>query len=99
MEYICLVKRENTAKAEEKLRKDFDLASKQSITIKDAKSAGTNLEGNIFFIRGSDEGVNHCKALLKEFVVNTSEAELKKARTNIIKEEESAAEGFGGIFG
>jgi len=98
MEWITFVKKENVKKAEEKLRMDFDVAAKQSITIRDAKSLGFNLDGSIFLIDGSDAGVNKCKELIKEFVFETKEVDLKKARDKIKQEEEAAAEGMGGIF-
>jgi len=97
MEWITFVKRENARKAEEILRHDFDLAAKQSITIKDAKTLGFKEEGSYFYIKGSDEGVNKCKELIKDFAQDTKEAENVKRK--IQEEEESAAAGMGGIFG
>jgi hypothetical protein len=97
MEWITLVKRENVRKAEEILRHDFDLAAKQSITIKDSKTLGFKEEGSFFYIKGSDEGVKKCKELIKEFAQETKEAD--KVKKKIHEEEESAAAGMGGIFG
>ena len=98
MEWIAFVKMENVRKAEETLKNDFDVAAKQSITIRDAKSLGFNLSGRFFLIDGNDEGVKKCKELIKEFVFEIKEEELKKAREKIKQEEEAAAEGMGGIF-
>ena len=92
------MKKENVRKAEETLKTDFDVAAKQSITVRDAKSLGLNYDGSFFLIDGSDTGVNRCKELIKEFVFEVKEEELKKARDTIKKEEEIAAEGMGGIF-
>ena len=99
MEWIGFVKKENVRKAEEILKKDFDIAAKESITVKDAKALGLKHDGSIFLIRGTDHGVNHCKNLIKEFIFAIDEKELHKAKEEIIKEEEKAAEGMGGIFG
>jgi len=99
MEWIGFVKRENARKAEEILRKDFDIAAKESITVRDAKALGLKDDGSFFLISGTEHGVNYCKNLIKEFVVSVDEKELHKAREEIRKEEERAAEGFGGIFG
>jgi len=99
MEWIGFVKKENVKKAEEILKKDFDIAAKESITVRDAKALNIKHEGSFFLIRGSDHGVNHCKNLIKEFVVDIDEKDLDKAKEEIKKEEEKAAEGFGGIFG
>lgn len=100
-EFVCFVKRENARKAEEALRKDFDVAAKQSITVRDAavlglKEAG---DGSFFSISGSDEGVKRCQELIKDFVVDTKKDLLEKAKAKIKEEQEAAAAGFGGIFG
>ncbi len=99
MEWIAFVKKENVSKAENKLKEDFDVAAKQSITIRDAKALGLEDEGSYFLISGSDEGVEKCKELIKEFVEEVSEEKLNKAKEEIKKESETAAEGMGGIFG
>jgi len=98
MEWIAFVKKENVRKAEETLKTDFDVAAKQSITVRDAKSLGFNLDGSFFLIGGDDTGVNKCKELIKEFVFEVKEEELKKAKEKIKQEEEAATEGMGGIF-
>lgn len=99
MEYITFIKKENASKAEEALRKDFDLAAKQSITVRDAKALGLKVDGSIFYITGSDEGVNRCKELIKSFVAKATEKDLNSAKNKIKEEEEAAAAGMGGIFG
>jgi hypothetical protein len=98
MEWIAFVKKENVRKAEEKLKMDFDVAAKQSITVRDAKSLGLNYDGSFFLIDGNDFGVNKCKELIKEFIFEIKEDDMKKAREKIKQEEEAAAEGMGGIF-
>jgi len=98
MDWIAFVKKENVKKAEEKLKSDFDVAAKQSITIRDAKPLGLNLDGSFFLIDGDEKGVSKCKDLIKEFVAEAKAEELKKAQEKIKQEEEAAAEGMGGIF-
>ena len=95
MEYICFVK--NASAAENAIRSDFDLAAKQSITVKDAKSL-LGKEGNFIYIQGNDEGVEKCKQILSEFVEECPEEDLKKAKEKIKEENEKAACGFGSIF-
>ena len=97
MEFIAFVKKENVMKAENKLKEDFDVAARQSIKIRDAKSLELEGEGSFFYITGSDEGVAKCKELLEEFIEESPD--LEKAKEKIIEEEESAAAGMGGIFG
>jgi hypothetical protein len=98
MEWMAFVKKENARKAEEALKMDFDVAAKQSITIRDAKSLGLKYDGSFFLIDGDDKGVNKCKELIKDFISETKEDDLKKARDTIKKDEEAAAKGMGGIF-
>ncbi len=97
MEWTIFVKKENVTKAENKLKEDFDLAAKQSIKIRDANSLGLEGDGSFFYITGSDEGVEKCKELIKEFVEESKD--LEKAKEKIKEEEDAAAAGMGGIFG
>ena len=99
MEFITFVKKENVNKAEEALKGDFDLASKQSIKIRDAGSLGLEGDGSYFYITGSDEGVEKCKELLKEFIEEAKQEDLDKAKEKIKEEDDAAAAGIGGIFG
>jgi hypothetical protein len=99
MEWIAFVKKENVAKAEGAIRDDTDFAAKESITVRDARVLDFEKNGSFFLISGTDEGVERCKELIKEFVEETPEDELNKAREKIKKEGEKAAEGFGGLFG
>jgi len=98
MEYICLIKKENARKAEEVLRKDFDIAARQSINIKDLSALGLKGEGSVFYITGTDEGVAKCKDLIKEFVISADVKVLEQAKQKIKDESDKAAEGMGGIF-
>jgi hypothetical protein len=99
MDWIAFVKKENVSKAENSIKADLSTASRQSITIKDAKSLGIEKDGSFFLISGSDEGVEEVKGLMKDFVEEASEEELNKAKEKIKEEEDKAASGFGGIFG
>ncbi|MFH1473278.1 MAG: hypothetical protein ABIE55_00100 [Candidatus Aenigmatarchaeota archaeon] len=99
MEWIAFVKKENVSKAENAVKGDLSTASRQSITVKDAKGLGIEKEGSFFLISGSDEGVEEVKGLMKEYVEDAKEDELNKAKEKIKEEEDKAATGFGGIFG
>jgi len=98
MDWIVFVKKENARKAEERLKADFSLASKQAIGVRDAKSLGIEKEGSFFIISGTDEGVAKCKELINEFVEEIDEKYLKQANDKIREEADKAAEGFGGLF-
>ena len=99
MEHMGFVPREKVGQAELKLRSDFDVCAKQSITVRDAKAIGIEKDGSFFYVTGSEEGVNKCKEFLKEFEAPAKPAELEHAKKKILEEQEKAAEGFGGIFG
>src|SRR3989344_8608422 len=73
MEYICLIKKENARKAEEAIRKDFDVAARQSVAMRDLAALGLKGDGIVFYITGTDEGVAKCKDLIKEFVIRSEE--------------------------
>ena len=98
MEWMTFVKKENVKKAEEILKKD-DIASRQSIVIKDAKGLSIEEDGSFFKINGDEEGIERCKELIKEFIQEIDEEKINKAKEEIKKEEETAAQGLGGIFG
>ena len=99
MEWITFVKKESVNKAEEKLRSDTDLAAKQSITVRDAKSLDIEKDGSFFLISGTEDGIEKCKELIKEFVEEVDKEDLSKATEKIKEEEDKAAEAFGGILG
>jgi hypothetical protein len=97
MEFICFIPGENVAKAEAALKSDFQLASRQSITIRAAESLDLDDKGSFFYITGSEEGVTKCKELLKDFIAESKN--LETVKTKISEESENAASGMGSIFG
>ncbi len=99
MDWVCFVRNENAKKAENTLRLDFDIAAKQSITMRSAEALGIKKNGAFFLIEGSEEGLARCKDLIKHFVEKATKEELEEAKQKIIEEREKAACGFGSIFG
>lgn len=99
MDWITFVKKENVSKAEHAVKDDLSIASRQSITIKDAKSLDIEKDGSFFLISGSEEGIKNAKELMKDYSEDAKEDELNKAKEKIKEEEDKATEGFGGIFG
>jgi uncharacterized protein YaaR (DUF327 family) len=98
MDWIVFVKKENAKKVEEILKND-EIASKQSIKIRDAKSLGFDEDGSFLLIDGTEEGIEKCKELVKEFIEEIEKERLEEAKKKIMDEEEKAMEGFGNIFG
>lgn len=45
MDWMTFVKKENVRKAEERLKSDFNLAAKQNITVRDARSLEIDKDG------------------------------------------------------
>lgn len=81
--------------------KEDDIVSRQSITIRDAKSLGMEGESIYIKIEGSDEAIERAEEIVKEKSLGKklSEDEAKPIDDKIKEEEESASEGMGFIFG
>ena len=75
-----------------------DLIGRQSISTRDAKALG--MEGDIVFlmIEGSDEAVDKARTILSDAGIQAA-ANSAEIHEKIKKEEESAADGMGMIFG
>ena len=78
-----------------------DIISRQSITTRDAKSLG--IDGPHFYVKieGTPAAIQRAEELVKEQDIGTrlAEKDAKKIDDKIKKEEESANEGMGMIFG
>jgi len=96
MDVVLFVTTQNYPKLKEKLLKD-DVVSRASIVFKDAKSLGFEKDGYYFYVSGTEEACNKALRLAKELAekVENSQEIIEKIK----EEEESAIQGFGGIFG
>lgn len=78
-----------------------DIISRQSITTRDAKSLG--IDGSHFYVKieGTPEAIKRAEELVKEQDIGTRlpQKDAKDIDEKIKKEEESANEGMGMIFG
>lgn len=81
--------------------KQDDIVSRQSITIRDAKSLGMKGENIYVKIEGSSEGIEKAEEIVKEQSLGKklSEKKAKPIDEKIKEEEENASEGMGFIFG
>ena len=99
MVYVIFeVKKEQIGKVNEMLRDD--VVNRQSILTRDASSLG--IDKDVFYtkVEGSEEGIKQAEDLAKEFeFVKLSENDAKEVNEKIKKQEESAADGMGMIFG
>ncbi|UCG95843.1 MAG: hypothetical protein JSV92_02230 [archaeon] len=72
---------------------------RQSITFRDNKSLGLEKEGNYLMIDGSEEACRDAQEKLKDLAEELENEEKEKVIDKMKKMEDSALEGFGGIFG
>ena len=82
----------------ENLFKD-NLAGRQSITIREARTLGVPGEGSLVLVEGSDEGVARADALLEGTATKVTGADAESAYLAFRKQEDEAASGMGLVFG
>ncbi len=76
-----------------------NVAGRQSITVREARTLGLGGEGSLVVVEGSQEGVGRAEALLKENAALLTGAEAEAAYQAIRSQDEAAASGMGFIFG
>ncbi len=95
---VLFTEKKNYSRVREILLKD-DLVSRQSINFKDNSSLGLQEEGYYIKIDGSKEGIDRAKELLKDLGKELSKDHIEKILEIIKRQDESADQGFGSIFG
>jgi hypothetical protein len=98
MKAVFFVKKDEYPAAKNRLYAD-DLVSRQSITIRDNAAVGEKKEGYFIQVEGDEKAIHAAKALLKEAATELKGKEATKIESAIESQEESAASGFGAIFG
>jgi len=96
MEVVFFVEKKSYARVKDALLKD-DIVSRASVVFKEASSLGFDKDGYYCYVSGTEEACNKARELVKDLV--TIPRESKEVIEKIKSEEESAIEGFGGIFG
>lgn len=76
-----------------------NVAGRQSITVREARTLGVGGEGNLVLIEGNDEGVTRADALLKDSATLLTGAEAEAAYRAFRSQDEDAASGMGFVFG
>jgi hypothetical protein len=76
-----------------------NLAGRQSITVREAKTLGLGGEGSLVLIEGNDEGVARADALLKDAATALAGADAEAAYKAFRSQDEDAASGMGFVFG
>jgi hypothetical protein len=76
-----------------------NVAGRQSITVREAKTLGLTGEGSLVLIDGSEEGVRRAEALLKDSATPVTGADAEAAYKAFRSQDEDAASGMGFVFG
>lgn len=97
MQVVFFVEKENLNKAKDVTSEDPIV--RQSITFRDNKSLGLEKEGNYLMIDGAEEACKEAQEKLKEIAQELDEEEKETVIGKMKEMEDSALEGFGGIFG
>ncbi|MCD6399025.1 MAG: hypothetical protein DRP20_02315 [Thermotogae bacterium] len=97
MQVVFFVEKENLNKVKDVTKEDP--IGRQSITFRDNVSLGLEKEGNYLLIDGSEEACKEAEERLKELAQELDGEEKETVIRKMKEMEESAMEGFGGIFG
>ncbi|MEE9323413.1 MAG: hypothetical protein V3U72_02600 [Candidatus Aenigmarchaeota archaeon] len=98
MKAVFFVPSENFSKVKNAIYGD-NLISRQTINFRESRALGFEKDGYYLEIDGSGEAIKHTKELLGDMGKEVDEKEKEKILKKISEQEESAAEGFGSIFG
>lgn len=98
MKAIFFAKKDEYGAAKNRLYAD-DLVSRQSIVTRDNAAIGEKKEGYYILVEGDDKAVAKARELMKEAATELKGKEAEKIESAIESQEESAASGFGAIFG
>ena len=98
MKTVFFVNKDNYSQAKNKVYAD-DLVSKQSIIIRDSSALELKKAGYYLQIEGEDAAVKKAREMLAGTAEELRGEQAKEVMAAIEKQESSAAEGFGAIFG
>ncbi len=98
MKAVFFIPSENYSRAKNIVYED-DLVSRQSINFREAKALGMKKEGYYLEVDGSGEAIRRLGEILKDIGEEVEKKEREEVLKRIAEQEESAAQGFGSIFG
>jgi hypothetical protein len=98
MEVVFEVEKSEFSKARDVLLKD-EMVAKASVIFKDASTFGIDRNVYFVYVAGLDEACGKAKELMKELGKEVSDDLKEQIVSKIKQEEDSAATGFGSIFG
>ncbi|MCD6477571.1 MAG: hypothetical protein J7K87_01070 [Candidatus Aenigmarchaeota archaeon] len=96
MQVVFFVEKENLNKVKDVVKEDP--IGRQSITFRDNVSLGLEKEGDYLLIDGSEEACKEAEERLRELAQELDGEEKETVIKKMKEMEESAMEGFGGIF-
>lgn len=76
-----------------------NLAGRQSITVREARTLGLSGEGSLVLVEGSNEGVARAETLLKDAAKSLTGADAETAYQAFRAQDDQAASGLGFVFG
>ncbi len=76
-----------------------NVAGRQSITVREARTLGVGGEGSLVLVEGSDDGVGRAEALLKDSGTSLTGSDAEKAYQAFRSQDDEAATGMGLVFG
>ena len=76
-----------------------NVAGRQSITVREARTLGVGGDGSLVLVEGSQEGVARAEALLKDHATPLTGADAEAAYRAFQSQDADAASGLGFVFG
>ena len=76
-----------------------NVAGRQSITVREARTLGLGGEGSLVLVEGSNEGVARAEGLLKDTATLLTGADADAAYKAFRSQDDDAASGLGLVFG
>lgn len=98
MKAVFFIPSENYSKVKNEVYGD-ELISRQTINFRESRSLGFDKDGYYLEIEGSDEARKKAKELVGDKGKELEGKEKEEVLAKISEQEESAAQGFGSIFG
>lgn len=97
MYVVFSIDKERTGKMNESLKDD--LVSRQSISIREAKVLGEDMEGMLLLVEGTEEAIERAKEIFQDIGERLPEERAKAVYDKFKAEEDTVADGVGFLFG
>ena len=98
MRAVFFIQSENFSKAKSIVYGD-EVVSKQSVNFRESRAMGFDKDGYYLDIDGSGEAISKAKEILADIAKEVGEKEKEEVLSKVKEQEDSAASGFGSLFG